>query len=504
MRPLGLFLGKIVYFRAVGRSATILFSPHQHRWGENGYLSYMMMRGKVEKKEIVDGLPLPRRYWAILAVGFGVAVSVLDGAIANVALPTIAGDLHTSPASSIWVVNAYQLAITVSLLSLSSVGEIWGYRNVYITGLLLFSVTSLACALSDSLAALAVSRMLQGFGAAAITSVNTALIRIIYPRVDLAKGLAINALVVSVSAAAGPTVAAAILSVANWPWLFVVNIPIGLASLCLSYKFLPANILVVKGRKFDYESALLNALTFGLLIAIIEGFTHDVPLGWIIGGFIVLSVCGFFYVRRDCKKEFPLLPIDLLRIPIFRLSILTSIFSFMAQMLALVSLPFFLQHTLGKSEVSTGLLLTPWPLTTMVFAIVAGVLTGRKIQAGYLGAVGLLLLAAGLALLALLPEHPSDGEIVWRMALCGCGFGLFQTPNNSIIIGSAPESRSGGASGMLGTARLLGQTTGAALVALMFNLFPDHGTTSSLWLGCCLAVVGSLVSLTRIKVKAEV
>ena len=471
--------------------------------GEKIWL-FVQMYQNVEYKSRADGLPFPQRYWAILAVGFGVTVSVLDGAIANVALPTIAGDLHTSAASSIWVVNAYQLAITVSLLSLSSVGEIWGYRNVYITGLLLFSVTSLACALSDSLAALAVSRMLQGFGAAAITSVNTALIRIIYPRVDLAKGLAINALVVSVSAAAGPTVAAAILSVANWPWLFVVNIPIGLASLCLSYKFLPANTLVVKGRKFDYESALLNALTFGLLIAVIEGFTHDVPLGWIIGGFIVLSVCGFFYVRRDCKKEFPLLPIDMLRIPIFRLSILTSIFSFMAQMLALVSLPFFLQNTLDKSEVGTGLLLTPWPLTTMVFAIVAGVLTGRKIQAGYLGAVGLLLLAAGLALLALLPEHPSDGEIVWRMALCGCGFGLFQTPNNSIIIGSAPESRSGGASGMLGTARLLGQTTGAALVALMFNLFPDHGTTSSLCLGCCLAIVGSFVSLTRIKVKAEV
>lgn len=128
-------------------------------------------------------------------------MSVLDGAIANVALPTIAGDLHTSPSASIWVVNAYQLAITISLLSLSSMGEIWGYRKVYTIGLLLFSCTSLACALSDSLFTLIIARTLQGFGAAAIASVNTALIRIIYPKRFLGRGMGINALVVSVSAA---------------------------------------------------------------------------------------------------------------------------------------------------------------------------------------------------------------------------------------------------------------------------------------------------------------
>ncbi len=456
------------------------------------------MNQEVKNTNIPDGLPFPRRYWAILAIALGIAVAVLDGAIANVALPTIAEDLHTSPASSIWVVNAYQLAITVSLLSLSSIGEIWGYRRVYTAGLLLFSFTSLGCALSDSLFTLTVARTLQGFGAAAITSVNTALIRIIYPRMDLAKGMGINALVVSVSAAAGPTVAAGILSVANWPWLFAVNIPIGLTALILSYKFLPVNPVVVKGRKFDSVSGLMNALTFGLIIFIIEGFTHDMNISWMIGSFVVMSVCGFLLIRRDSKQPFPLFPIDLLRIPIFRLSILTSIFSFMAQMLAMVSFPFFLQRVLDKSDVATGLLLTPWPLTTMIFAPIAGMLTGRKIQAAYLGAIGLTLFAAGLVLLATLPAHPSDMEIVWRMALCGCGFGLFQTPNNSTIIGSAPENRSGGASGMLGTARLLGQTSGAALVALMFNVFPGHSTRASLWLACGFALMGAVVSLLRV------
>lgn len=185
--------------------------------------------------------PVPQRYGAIFAIALGITVSVLDGAIANVALPTIARDLNASPASSIWVVNAYQLAITVSLLSLASLGDLIGYRRIYQAGLLVFSITSLFCALSDSLLTLTIARVLQGFGAAAIMSVNTALIRIIYPQRFLGRGMGINSLIVACSSAAGPTVAAAILSVASWQWLFAINLPIGLVALLLGMKFLPAN-----------------------------------------------------------------------------------------------------------------------------------------------------------------------------------------------------------------------------------------------------------------------
>lgn len=446
---------------------------------------------------IPDGIPVPARYGAVLAIAMGVTVSVLDGAIANVALPTIATDLHTSPTASIWVVNAYQLAITISLLSLSSIGEIGGYRKVYTGGLLLFSCTSLACALSDSLLTLIIARTLQGFGAAAIASVNTALIRIIYPKRFLGRGLGINALVVSVSAAAGPTIAAGILSVANWPWLFAVNIPIGLTALVLSYKFLPPNPVSSTGRRFDVPSAILNALTFGLLIAIIEAFTHDVKIYLIVLAIVVVLLCGWMYIRRETRKPFPLFPVDLLRIPIFSLSLVTSVFSFISQMLAMVSLPFFLQRVLGRDEVATGLLLTPWPLATMIFAPLAGVLS-EKVKPSILSGVGLLVFAAGLFMLSDLPARPTDWEIIWRMAICGCGFGFFQTPNNSLIIGSAPESRSGGASGMLGTARLLGQTCGASLVALMFKLFPGHSTHASLLLACIVALVAAVMSFFRL------
>ena len=445
-----------------------------------------------------DGLPMPRRLWAILAVAFGVSLSVLDSAIANVALPTIGQELGISSADSIWIVNAYQLAIMVSLLSFSALGDVVGYRKIYIGGLMLFTVASVGCALSVSLPTLVLARVMQGFGAAAVTSVNTTLIRIIYPRAQLGRGMGINATVVAVSSVAGPTLAAGILSVADWPWLFAVNIPVGLTALVLSRRFLPDNPVRVGSRRFDWRDAVMNALTFGLLMASVEGFSHGLDPRLLTVGIAALLVVGFFFIRSQLHEPYPILPFDLLRIPIFSVSVATSICSFLGQMLAMVALPFYLQRELGYDEVSTGLLLTAWPAVIMVVAPVAGMLVGR-IHAGLLGGTGLTAMAAGLFLLAFLPGDPSPAGIVWRLVLCGAGFGLFQSPNNSILIASAPPERSGSASGMLATARLVGQTTGAALMALLFHIVPDNSTHAALLLAGGFALTGAVISITRIR-----
>ena len=424
---------------------------------------------------------MPRRLWAILAVAFGVGLSVLDSAIANVALPTIGQELGISSADSIWIVNAYQLAIMVSLLSFSALGEQVGYRKVYIGGLMLFTVASVGCALSSSLAMLVLARVMQGFGAAAVTSVNTTLIRIIYPKAQLGRGLGLNATVVAVSSVAGPTIAAGILSIAHWPWLFAVNIPVGLVALSLSRRFLPDNPVRVGTHRFDWRDAVMNALTFGLM-----------------AGIAALLVVGFFFIRSQLREPYPLLPFDLLRIPIFSVSVLTSICSFLGQMLAMVALPFYLQHEFGYDEVATGLLMTAWPAVIMVVAPIAGLLVER-VHAGFLGGTGLTAMAAGLFLLAFLPDDPAPFDIAWRLVLCGAGFGLFQSPNNSILIASAPPQRSGSASGMLATARLVGQTTGAALMALLFHIVPENSTHTALLLAGGFALTGAVVSITRIR-----
>ena len=445
-----------------------------------------------------DGLPMPQRLGAILAVAFGVSLSVIDGTVANVALPTIGQQLGISAADSIWIVNAYQLAIMVSLLSLSALGDVVGYRKVYIGGLMLFTVASVGCSLSGSLQALVLARVMQGFGAAAITSVNTSLIRFIYPKARLGRGMGVNATVVATSSVAGPTLAAGILSAADWPWLFAVNVPIGLAALALSRRFLPENPVRVREHRFDWRDAVMNALTSGLMMASVEGFSHGLDPRVLSLGVAALIVVGFFFIRGQLREPYPILPFDLLRIPIFSVSVATSVCSFLGQMLAMVALPFYLQQACGYNDVETGLLLTAWPAVIMVVAPAAGLLVER-IHAGLLGGTGLTMMAAGLFLLAFLPEHPTDFDIIWRLVLCGAGFGLFQSPNNSILIASAPPERSGSASGMLATARLAGQTTGAALMALLFHVVPENSTHTALLLAGGFAVAGAAVSLARIR-----
>jgi DHA2 family multidrug resistance protein-like MFS transporter len=445
--------------------------------------------------EDTDGLPVPQRYFAILTIGLGLTMAVLDGAIANVALPTIAHDLNMSPASSIWVVNAYQLAVTVSLLPLASLGDIFGYRKVYRVGLVVFTLASLVCAQAHSLPELAIARMVQGFGASGIMATNTALIRFIYPRRLLGTAMGVNAMLVAVSSAIGPTVASGILSVASWHWLFYVNVPIGAAALGLGLFTLPRT--ATASEPFDMGSAILNAATFGLLIAGVDGLGQGEAHVAVYAELVLAIGAGWLLVRRQLSRRNPLLPVDLMKIPIFALSIGTSVCSFVAQMMSYVSLPFYLQDALGRSQVETGLLMTPWPLTVAVIAPIAGRLSDRY-PAGILGGAGMAAMAIGLVLVAMLPAHPSTLDIIWRMVICGFGFGLFQTPNNRAMLAVTPRSRTGAAGGMLSTARLLGQTTGAALVAVVFGLVAQHATTVTLLLSACFAAVAAVVSLLRL------
>ncbi len=446
-----------------------------------------------------DGLPPRQRAWAIAAQGIAVTLAVLDGSIANIALPSIATSLHIQPADSIWVVNGYQIAITVSLLPLASLGDIYGYRRVCGCGLLIFVLASLGCAMSTTLPMLTLARVLQGFGAAGLMSVNTALIRFIYPRDSLGKGLGVNSLIVSVASAAGPSIAAGVLSVAPWPYLFLINVPIGILALAM-LRTLPET-----GRgshRFDWTSAALNAATFGLFIAAIDSLGHGQSRVLAAIEMVAAIALGTVFVRTQLNRPAPMLPVDMFRIPAFALSVLTSICSFIAASLTFVSLPFLFEAR-GFSITQTGLLITPWAVMSAVMAPIAGRLSD-KVPAGKLGGVGLALLAAGLLAVATMSPEAPWWAVAWRMCLCGTGFALFQAPNNRLLIAATPRERSGAGSGMLSTARLLGQTTGAALVALVFGIMASQGVgisaQTAIGLGAAFAAVAMAVSLLRLRV----
>jgi len=458
--------------------------------------------------EPTDGLPLPARNRAMLVIILGIAMAVLDGSVVNLALPGIARELNASAAHAIWVVNAYQIATLVMLLPLASLGERLGYRRVYLVGMALFALSSVGAMLADSLATLIVARAVQGLGAAGIMSVNAALVRLTYPRAQLGRGLAINSMVVALASVAGPSVAAGILSVAPWPWLFALNLPLGALTLWLGWRALPFNppSAVVQPRPAALD-VVLNVLMFTLIFVGGErlGAAHSAgragasseAWGLLAAGVVV----GWVYLRRQWRLAAPLFPVDLLRIPVFALSMGSSVGAFCAQTLAYLVLPFLLLEGLGRTPLQAGLLITAWPVAIVVTAPIAGRLIGRYAD-GLLGAIGMAVFACGLLLLAALPAAPSAFDMVWRMALCGAGFALFQSPNNHTIVTSAPLHRSGAASGMLGAARLTGQTMGAVLLATIFTLWPSHDGTGewvALLLAAAFAVVAGVCSSLRLR-----
>ena len=442
-----------------------------------------------------DGLPTPHRYWAIVAVSLATITTVMDNTIGNIALPSITRELQISSAASVWVINAYQIAVIALLLPLAALGESIGFRRVSLWGLTIFAIGALASGWAHSLLALSLARVFQGVGAAAVLSVSGALLRFTYPHAMLGRAVSINAMVIAVAAASGPTLASAILSVGDWRWLFRFTAPLAFTALTLGLFVLPQSHPVA--RRMNRTSIILNVATFALLIAGVQSFMSG--RNTLIAGVAAAMglVAAVFLVQREMTEKLPLLPLDLLRSRIFSLSVATSMGCFVAQTLAFISLPFSFQNRMGYSAVQTGLLMTPWFVAVAVVAPFAGRLADRY-TAGSMATLGMLVLSAGMAFLSLLTASASVSDIAWRMGTCGIGFALFQAPNNRAVLGGAPRSRSGAASGMLSMARYSGAVTGAVVATSCLRASSVYGTTIALAVASVIALAAAGLSAMRL------
>jgi DHA2 family multidrug resistance protein-like MFS transporter len=438
------------------------------------------------------GLHGTRRAVAIACVLAAMVLVVLDAAMANLALPTIARSLEVSPAESVRVVTAYQMALVMALLPCAALGESLGCRRVFTTGAALFTAGAACSALAPSLPWLVAARLLQGLGGAAVMALGVALLRsVVQPR-ELGAAVGWNALAVALSTAAGPTVAALILSGASYRWLFAVTLPLGLAVL-LAARSLPA--IAGTAHRVDKVSVALNAATFALLV-MGASLLPARPMAAAVA-LAASAVAVAALIRRELPRPAPLIPLDLLRTGSFRISMIASVCCFAGQTSGLVALPFFLQHGLGQDASMTGLLMTPWPLTVAIMGPIAGRLASR-VSTALLCAAGGACLAIGLAGAALSPLDQGTLPLVLCVTLCGLGFGLFQVPNNRSMFLAAPRERSAAAGGLQGTARLLGQTAGAVLMALLLAVSPlDTAPRIGLGLGALLCLAAGLVSTLR-------
>lgn len=442
-----------------------------------------------------DGLPMPRRLFAVAAVLLGIVMTVLDGTMVNVALPGIAADLGVAPATATWLLNAYQLTVVGLLLPMAALGESIGFRRVFLAGAAVFAAGLLAAALVASLtpgfAALLACRVVQGVGSAAVMSLTAALIRHSYPANQLGRAIGINAMVVAGSGAAAPSMAAAILAVADWPMLFLAPLPVVLLTLALAWRHLPDP--PGTNRRFDLVGAALNPPAFALLFLGL-GLLPSTP-ALAIALLAAAAAIWWVHVRRQLGEPVPMLPLDLLRLPAVRLSVAASVCAFAAWHTSFVALPFKLQAA-GRSAVETGLLITPWPLGMAIAAPLVGRLADR-LPTALLCTVAMAAMAGGLIALQLLPPGGAAWPLLLAIALCGAGFGGFMAPNNRTMLSAAPKARSGGAGGMQATARLLGTTIGTTTAALAFQLVPGTGPRVALAAAVGFAAAAGALSLTR-------
>lgn len=440
-----------------------------------------------------DGLPTPRRYWAILVQLTAIVMSVLDASIANVALPTIARELQASPADAVWVVNAYNVTLLVTMLPLSALSERVGIRRVFVVGLVIFTIASLACALSNSLAELTAARVLQGLGASASMSVMAGLMRHIYPLPLLGRGIGLNAMIVGTAGAMGPTASSAILSVAEWPWLFAINVPIGIIAL-MGIRFLPDSPRMET--RFDTTSALLSGIMLTLLVVGLDRVVANPVIA--VVAIAVGSWLGYVILQRMRSRTNPLWPIDLFSIRPFSYGILAWLFLFAAQAASFVSIPFYFQQVFGRNQVEVGLLMTAWPIFAVFVAPIAGRLADKH-HSGILCAAGAGVMSLGLAMLLSLPASVGNVWIIICMALGGMGYGFFHSPNNRSMFSSVPIERSGAAGGMQGTTRTFGQSVGAALVAISFGLSATYGPRLALMLAVVCGLGAVAVNVVQLR-----
>ncbi len=451
-----------------------------------------------EAPEPPDGLAKPRIYAAVAAVSFGTLVTSIDGTIATIALPTLSRDLHVQPSAAVLVVTVYNLILMMTLLPFSALGQRLGLRRSYNYGLSMFAVATGFCFFAHSLFFLLLVRALQAIGCAAASSVSSAQIRNIYPLSRLGRGLSLNTVIAASASSLAPTVGGAILGIAPWPWLFAAVAPFALLAVLIGRTSLPETPRLEE--PYDVLGAVMCAATFGLVVfglgSAINGDSPVISAGLVASGVAL----GFKFVRREFTQTTPVLPVDLLRIKEIALPCIGSLAGYLGMTIVLVALPFRLQQQFHFSPAAAGAVLAPMPLMSVVVAPTSGLLSDR-IPAGLLGGIGMAIGFVSMIFLALLPAAPSQFDILWRVALCGFGFGMFFSPNARQVMGAAPAHRAAAAGALFSTLRGAGQTLGATAIAALLAIGVGTGPVPGL-IAAGFAFVAGVCSVAALKRKS--
>lgn len=403
------------------------------------------------------------KWYVMAAVGMGIFLGTIDGSIVNITLPTIVDYFDASFAAIEWVVLVYLLTISVLMLSMGRLADIKGKKPVYTAGFIVFMIGSFLCGISQTVGQLIAARVVQGVGASMVMALGMAIVTESFPPEERGRALGISGAIVSIGIVTGPTLGGLIVRHLSWHWIFFVNLPIGLIGIPMILRFLP-DLRPAGGQKFDFAGAgtlllMLLCLLMALNLGQIEGFGRASVIALFAGFFVFLGL----FIRAEKRAAQPMIDLSLFSNNLLRTNLITGFLTFVTQSGSIFLLPFYLQNALGYNAQQAGFLMAVVPVFLGIIAPISGALSD-KIGTRLMTAVGLGFLLIGYICASTLSLETTTLGYILRFIPVGLGVGIFQSPNNSAVMGSAPKSQLGVVSSLLGITRTLGQTAGIAIL----------------------------------------
>jgi EmrB/QacA subfamily drug resistance transporter len=414
-----------------------------------------------------DTTDYSRKWYVMAATAMGVFLATIDGSIVNVALPTLVRAFGTTFASVEWVVLAYLLTVTTLMLSIGRLGDMVGKKPIYATGFVIFTLGSMACGLSPTIGWLVGCRVLQAIGASMLMALGMAIVTEAFPPSERGKALGISGSMVSIGIVLGPVLGGLILGTLSWHWIFFVNLPVGIVGTWMVLRFVPSS-RPTPGQRFDLAGA---ATLFVGLIALLAALTLGQQSGFgqprVLGLLAFSLLIGTLFVAIEARSPQPMIDLRLFRNTLFDINLVTGFATFICMSGTVILLPFYLEDVLGYAPEAVGLMLAVVPIAVGITAPLSGMLSDR-VGTRPMTVVGLISLVAGFAAVSTLKVNTTTLHYLIRFLPVGIGLGLFQSPNNSAVMGAVPRNRLGVASGLLSVTRTLGQTTGIAAMSALW------------------------------------
>jgi EmrB/QacA subfamily drug resistance transporter len=404
-----------------------------------------------------------RKWYVMAAVASSILLVAIDASIVNVALPTLVRELDSEFATVQWVVLAYLLTQATLMPGLGRLGDMVGKKWIFTTGFVIFTIGSVLCGLAPTITWLITFRVVQAIGGAMTLALGHGIVTEAFPHDQRGQALGINGAAIAVGIVIGPTLGGLILDLLAWPWIFLVNLPVGFAGTLLALRYVPA-FKPVGPQQFDFYGAVSLCIS---LLALLLALTLGQQLGFRDRRIVLLFVIWVAFLLAFIAVEFqikqPMIDLRLFSNLRFSVNLATGFLTFLAVAGALILMPFYLENVLGYTIRQVGLLLAIVPLALGISAPISGALSDR-FGTRPITSLGLLALTMGYYSLSSINQETTSLGHVLRFLPIGIGIGVFQSPNNSAVMGTVSRDRLGVASGLLAISRILGQTTGIALL----------------------------------------